>query len=219
MRARTMTLILPLLLLAFGLTAGCNDGDRTQMTGGDATPVATGTAAPTVAATPSLELLGVAAVTQAVAARDVDALVARIQYTTVPCIDAPQGIPAPPRCAAVGVPSGARVETLPALLCEGEYVPRTVVPAFLRQQLERGSLELHGVLDVGTAPYAFPADFPAAGGWPTPEYAVIYRPTTPGLDLGFYLASGRIVALRSFGICGPALPPAADPAWRVAPTP
>jgi hypothetical protein len=161
----------------------------------------------------------VAAVTQAVAARDAVALAALVRYTGVPCSDAAPGAGAPPRCTAFGAPAGAVVETLPALLCEGEYLSRAVVPQFLRQQLERGGLVAYGVLDATTAPYHFPPGFPQTAAWPLPAYAVVFRPQTPGLDLGFYLAEGQIVALRSFGSCGPPLPPPGDPAWRVPPHP
>ena len=33
----------------------------------------------------------------------------------------------------------------------------------------------------------------------------------------FYLQGGRLIALRTFGICGPPLPPATDPDWIVPP--
>ena len=161
---------------------------------------------------------GAATVIRAVTAGDADALAALARYTEMPCIAAPQGAGAPPLCAAAGTLPGSTVPTLPALLCEGEYLLRSVVPQFLRQQLERGEYEFHGVLGVGVQPYAFPAGFPEVSSWPTPQYAVVFRAMAPSaLDLGFYLADGNIVALRSFGTCGPPLPPPDATAWLVPP--
>jgi hypothetical protein len=171
----------------------------------------------------TVALPGVAAVTRAVETRDADALAALVRYTGVPCITTPQGGGAPPLCSAAGVPVDSPVETLPALLCEGEYFLRAVVPQFFRQQLERGGFVPYGVLRTDTAPYTFPLEVPAAGEWSAPEYAIIFHATESGLDLGFYLAGGEIVALRSFSvsgefvICGPTLPPASHPAWLVPP--
>ena len=171
---------------------------------------------------PPSDLPGVAAVIRAVEARDADALASLVRYTALPCIATPQGIGAPPLCSAAGVAPGSLVDALPALLCEAEYFLRAVVPQFLRQQLERGGFVAYGVLSTDAAPYTFPLEVPAAGEWPAPEYAVIVRGTTSALDLGFYMAGGQVVALRSFSgefdICGPSLPPADDPAWLVPPS-
>ena len=201
------------------------DGDHVIIIGLPGEPLACGSipALQRTGGAPATDLPGVAAVIAAVEARDADALAALVHYTTMPCIATPQGIAAPPLCSTAGVPPGSLVEALPALLCEGEYFLRAVVPQFLGQQLERGGFVAYGVLSTQAAPYAFPLEVPAAGEWPAPEYAVIFRTTTSDLDLGFYLAGGQIVALRSFGgefgICGPLLPPAEDPVWLVPPRP
>jgi hypothetical protein len=233
-RAMRMPVVVPFLLLTVVLGWGCDGADGGRTTGGAVTPVSTmvptvvaapptsataAVVAPTVPATAPSELPGVAAVTRAVAAGDAAALTAVVRYTDVPCLSTAQGSPAPPLCAAVGAPVGTLVATLPALLCEGEYLPRAVVPSFLAQQLERGGLALQGVLDVRAAPYAFPADFPPRWSGPQPAHAVVFRSTSSGLDLGFYLAEGQVVALRSFGVCGPLLPPPRDPAWCIPPSP
>ena len=221
MPRRCITAVLPALLVAVVLALACADeNDRpaagSSVSSGSPPPT---TASPTPSGTPIPELPGVAAVIQAVEARDVNALAALVRYTPMPCIAAPQGGGAPPLCSAAGALPGSTVETLPALLCEGEYLLRPVVPAFLQQQLERGGYVAHGVLRVDAPPYAFPPDFPATSSWPRPDVAAVFRATRAGLDLGFYLAGGRVVGLRSFGTCGPPLPSAGDPVWRVPPHP
>ena len=205
-----MILILLVLVLA---VVGCDDESTTDAVSSPSVSPGTSTAAATA------DISGVSAVGRAVEARDATALAALVQYTAVPCIATPQGAGAPPLCSAFGVPPGSTVEALPALLCQGEYLPRSAVTLVLQQQLERSGLVAHGVLDVRAAPYAFPPDFPAVAGWPAPKEAAVFRSTAGALDLGFYLDGGRIVALRSFGICGPPLPAAGDPAWRVPPRP
>jgi hypothetical protein len=66
-------------------------------------------------------------------------------------------------------------------------------------------------------PHALPTDFPVGRSGPPPEYAAVVRSTGGGLHLGFYIMDGLVVALRSFGICGPQLPSPDDAAWRIPP--
>ena len=213
LRRLTRQSAIPALLLLALAVVSCDDTSTSDAGGspsaGPGTPPATSTA----------DIPGAASIVRAVEARDVTTLIALVRYTAVPCIATPQGAGAPPLCSAFGASPGSTVETLPALFCQGEYLSRSAVAPVLQQQLERGGLVAHGVLRVDAGPYAFPPDFPAVGGWPTPRDAVVFRSTAGALDLGFYLAGGRIVALRSFGICGPPLPPPDDPAWRVASRP
>ena len=211
MRRFMRTAAIPALFLLALVVAGCDDTSTTDAVGSPPTSPETPTASATA------EIPGVPAVVRAVEARDAAALAALVRYTAIPCIAAPQGAGAPPLCSAFDVPPGSTVEALPALLCQGEYLSRSAIPLVLQQQLERGGLVAHGVLGVGAAPYAFPPDFPAVSGWPAPAEAAVFRSTAGTLHLGFYLDGGRIVALRSFGICGPPLPPPDDPAWRVPP--
>ena len=230
MRAILLYLALPLVAL---LAVACdeNGGSRDQTARGDlttpsptlnptvgmsptsplsATPIATQAQTPT-AGSPAVD-----AVVRAVQARDLPALVDIVRYTEMQCISQPQGIGAPPLCSAAGAPPGSTVEVLPALLCEGEFVVKPVVPGFLQSRLQSG-LTFSGVFKPERHPFASPS---ADRTWPVPEQAVIFRSTaTPGLDLGFYLREGRIIAVGSFGICGPQLPPPADPAWLVPPRP
>ena len=200
-------------LLLLALAAAC-DAEPTNPAASD--PSAS-SGMPTATAPPDLP--GVSAVVRAVEARDAAALAGLVRYTVVPCIPTPQGVGAPPLCAAFGVPAGSIVEALPALLCEGEYLSRSAVLLLLQQQLEHGGLVPHGVLGVDAAPYTFPPGFPAVRGWLVPKHAAVFRSTTGGLDLGFYIDGDHIVALRSFGSCGPLLPPPGDPAWQVPPRP
>ena len=220
---RKAILVLPTIIFFVVLAAACDSGgDDGKPRSGESTTVATTTAATPSSATgtPSAGRVNVDAVTRAVQTRDIDGLVALVRYTEMPCISAPQGIGAPPLCASAGVPPGSTVETLPALLCEGEYLLKAVVPQFFRQLLLRSDLTYYGVLKAEGQPYAFPPDFPEVRSWPAPEHAVVFRTATaPAMDLGFYLRDGKVVALRSFGICGPQLPAPSAPAWLVPPRP
>jgi hypothetical protein len=152
-------------------------------------------------------------VIDALRAQDAPALAALVRYAEIGCVRLPLGTGDPPTCALAGVPEGSVVETLPVVVCHAEFQLKPDVPAFLVTRL--AGFEYYGVLKPERHPLAFPS---ADRSWPTPEYAIIFRDSRqPGFSLALHLMDGMIVALSSFGTCGPSLPDPDDPAWVVPP--
>lgn len=156
---------------------------------------------------------------QALLEHDVDALVALVGYTDVPCITAPTGVPAPPFCSAIGMPQGSLAPVLPVAGCELELLLPAEVPERLALRVAADQ-QLYGVF----VPARHPFGDVFAPGVPRPEYAVaIVNTTSPAeatqLPTGsvYYLQGGQLVAVSAFGVCGAPLPASNDPAWILPP--
>ena len=193
---KTLPIFLTTLTLLFAV--GCNGDSGSGPAGGGTTGI------------PEVD-----AVIDAVRAQDSDAFAALVNYTGIQCVREPYGTGDPPRCADAGVPEGTVVETLPVVVCHAEYQLKPDVPSFLLTRLE--GFAFYGVLRPERHPLAYPsADRP----WPTPEYAVVFQEMRqPGFSIALHLAEGMIVAVSSFGACGPSLPASDDPTWAVPPVP
>jgi hypothetical protein len=163
-------------------------------------------------------------VVDAVLSGDLAALVALVAYTEVVCAAEPMGLPYVPPCSDAGVPPGSPIPVLSISSCEGSFRLAMDVPALLEVHVQPESPRvLYGVYRPTTHPDAA-GPVAAVTGWPMPDAAVVIEdlvqgPYPPGLRHGsvYYLAAGTIIAVRSFGVCGVALPDPADPAWVIPP--
>lgn len=213
-----------LALIAGALLMACDRSEPTAPATATAIVTPTATAAGTPSATPSATPTGVAggarqsgiadvdAILGAVAARNVDALLARIALQEMECIDPKtQGAGGPVRCGA-GEAVGSKVKAFATSTCEGEWTREPDLRAMLTQWLDGTDLS-RGVYGVVRGPSIARSE----PYWPVGEYWAIYRtkqPTTgPGRAGGAKVAvieGGKLVALR-FGC---SLTPAEEMTFR-----
>ena len=177
------------------------------------TPSPLPTPSPTPAPNPAASRRAAETVLFAVTQPSYDDLVRLVRFVSVPCWTGAPGGGAPPLCSQLGVPAGTMVEVLPAAFCEGEYIPAANVRAVLQNRIESGDFDYYGLLKPARHPLPAPGTTER-----TPDYAVIFQSKRAANDyLAVHLTDGRIVALQSMGICGPAVPPRADPSWDTPP--
>ncbi len=152
------------------------------------------------------------AILGAVAARNVDALMARIALQEMACIDSrTQGAGGPVRCGA-GIAVGSQVKAFPTPTCEGEWTREPDLRAMLAQWLDGVDLT-RGVYAVVRGP-SIPRSEPY---WPVGEYWAIYQTKQPTTGPGragqakvAVIEGGKLVALR-FGC---SLTPAEEMTFR-----
>lgn len=213
-----MTVLVGVIVAA--VLMACDSQDKSAATA-TATPTSQSTAAPqTPTATPTgvtggarqTGIADVDAILGAIAARNVDALLARIALQEMACIDARiQGAGGPVRCAA-GETVGSKVKAFPTSTCEGEWTREPDLRAMVVQWLDGVDLS-RGVYSVVRGPSIARSE----PYWPVGEYWAIYQtkgPTTgPGRAGGAKVAvieAGKLVALR-FGC---SLTPAEEMTFR-----
>lgn len=169
---------------------------------------------------------GVDALVSAVLDQNLNDLLALVQLTEAPCLPEPiepVDQARPPLCAELGVPVGTMAGFLPIAGCHPEFVPAGAIAPLLASRL-RPDNRLYGVARTDYHPYA---DSETIAMWPVPDTIVFIEDaalrlvlpdeTTLSSGSAYYLATGRLIAVRAFGICGARLPLPADPAWLLPP--
>lgn len=145
-----LKLALPIALASIALVLGaaaCGDDDDDPTPTPGASPTTPVPADPTTPGSPATPTPTIPSgpvgdddldpIARAIADGDIDALIGRVSFFEIACVEKVQGAGGPPQCPA-GVPDGSILKVIAMSDCEGYYVAESALEESLATMLGRG---------------------------------------------------------------------------------